>query len=209
MVTTGPEVLDAVLTTRLASVQTSLPGVIVTYNKTTQRALVRPAVRVPVATSEPGVFAMETLPDVPNVKVVWPSGKDGYFALDLEPGDGVELRFMAVDPTTFFRTGEVSDPADLRRFSLAHAVAYPGLNPNSQALPGIGVVAPNGAIGGSSDAAALASIVDSIGQVIGLLADPVNPAQTMAAVVAIIHAFQLVYPAGVGSVASEKLLLGG
>ena len=159
---TSAEVLDAVLSTRLNAVQTSLPGIIVTYNKVTQRALVRPAVRVPVPTVEPGVFKMETLPDVPNVKVIWPSGVDGYFALDLAPGAGVELRFLAVDPSTFFRTGEVSDPADLRRFSLAHAVAYPGLNPNADALPDVGVVAPKGAIGGTADAAALASVVDLI-----------------------------------------------
>ena len=69
-----------------------------------------------------------------------------------------------LDPATWLRTGEVSDPGDLRKSSLAHAVAIPGLAFEgatiSAAAPAL--VAADAEIGGSADAAALASKLNQL-----------------------------------------------
>lgn len=149
LVSTYVDIMDA----RMAAVHTNMIARVVTYDVDTQRAHVRPLVRRPVPTLEPGVFRMETYPDVYGVKVMWPSGSGGYLHLELEPGDIVTLLFCELDPSRALRTGEVSDPSDLRRHSLAHAVAFPG----GGTLPDVGLVVPKAAVGGDTDAAALAS----------------------------------------------------
>lgn len=132
-----------------------LPGTVVTYNQSANTADVRPGVRRAVPTNVDGETVTEALATVFAARVVWPGGSGGYFAASLSPGDKVLLLCCDDDPSDFLRTGEVSDPGDVRRNRPGHAVCIPGLD----VKPDVGLVAAKAAVGGSSDAAALASVV--------------------------------------------------
>lgn len=131
-----------------------LPGTVVAYDQGANTADVRPGVRRAVPTTVDGETVTEALATVFAARVVWPGGAGGYFAASLSPGDKVLLLCCDDDPSDFLRTGEVSDPGDVRRNRPGHAVCIPGLD----VKPDVGLVAAKAAIGGSSDAAALASM---------------------------------------------------
>lgn len=135
-----------------------LPGTVVAYDQAANTADVRPGVRRAVATTVDGETVTEALATVFAARVVWPGGAGGYFAASLSPGDKVLLLCCDDDPSDFLRTGEVSDPGDVRRNRPGHAVCIPGLD----VKPDVGLVAAKAAIGGSSDAAALASQVNRL-----------------------------------------------
>lgn len=130
-----PELFRRSLEAHLQSVHTAIPGIVVSYNPATQTANVRPAIKRLVPTAAEGEFTAEALPVIPAVPVLWPRAGASWFAPVLEAGDGVLLIMCETDPNTYLRTGEVSEPGDVRRHSLAHAVAIPGLFPRANALP--------------------------------------------------------------------------
>lgn len=139
-----------------------LPGTVVAYNQSANTADVRPGVRRAVPTNVDGETVTEALATVFAARVVWPGGSGGYFAASLSPGDRVLLLCCDDDPSDFLRTGEVSDPGDVRRNRPGHAVCIPGLD----VKPDVGLVAAKAAVGGSSDAAALASRLDALVKVL-------------------------------------------
>lgn len=132
-----------------------LPGTVVSYDSGACTADVRPGVRRAVPTHVDGETVTEALPVVFAARVLWPGGSGGYLHVTLSPGDPVLLLCCDDDPADFLRTGDVSDPGDVRRNRPGHAVCIPGLS----VKPDIGLVAAKAAIGGSTDAAALASFV--------------------------------------------------
>jgi hypothetical protein len=135
---------------------TNLPGIVVTYNATTKRADIQPGLNRLVPTDVDGEFSSERLPVIPDVPVVWPAGGGSWFQGDLIPGEGVLLVCCEADPSEFLRRGSVSDPADVRTASLAHAVAIPGLRPDGSVIP----ASPAAAIGGVLYSAAVAERVN-------------------------------------------------
>ena len=120
-------VLDKVLLEwSKASLHTALPGIIDSYDTTTQRARVRPALRLVMAGALPGEdgAAMERALAV-NVPVVWSAG-GGYTSLmPLNPGDRGMLLFSERGMTEFKTTGAISTPDQSRFFSESDAVFMP------------------------------------------------------------------------------------
>lgn len=159
-----PEAIRAAIDSRLAQAHVALPGIVVSYDASAQTADVRPGVRRPLPTDEDGAYVTEDLPVIPAVPVCWPRGNGQHFAPGLAPGDGVLIVVCDIDYTTWHRTGSVSDPADLRRHALAHAVCVPGFAPASAALAPSArdLKAADAEIGGSTDAAGLASMLDKL-----------------------------------------------
>jgi hypothetical protein len=164
VITELAEVIQAALEARLSSMHVAIPGKVVSYNATTQTADVRPGVKRAVSTAVEGEFITEELPVIPSVPVCWPGGSGGHFRPSLSSGDGVLIVVCDLDPATWVRTGEVSDPGDLRRFDLSHAVCLPGFRPASGAISPSDpdVKSASAAFGGSTDAAALASMLDKL-----------------------------------------------
>lgn len=183
------ELLRLAMEARLSAVHTALPGVVVSYDPATQTADVRPTVTRLVPTSEEGVFKSEALPVVPHVPVLWPRGGASWFAPGLSVGEGVLLVCCESDPASYIRTGSVSDPGDVRRHSLAHAVAIPGFGPRSAALP------PPGPTSLTGDAAALASKLDMLIQILvgGWVPVPLDGGEALK--VAVAAAFPGIAPA--------------
>lgn len=105
------EVLDRVITSRLRSVHTALPGTIRSYDAATVTATVELAVQLEAAAG-----AFETVPPLDDVPVATP----GAWA----SGDRCLVVFCEEDFSKWFDTDSVEPPAVLQRHGL-HAVCVP------------------------------------------------------------------------------------
>lgn len=150
------DVVRAAIDTRLAAVHVSIPATVVSYSSARNTATVRPRVKRLVPTRVDGEFVSEQLPDIHDVRIAWPAGGGSYLVMGLTAGDPVELIVSDTDPSTARESGEVSEPADVRRHSLAHCWAIPGGGGLADVLP----AGPRLVLGGEGDAAALASKLD-------------------------------------------------
>lgn len=110
------------------------PGRVQTYYPDTQTADVVPLIRQQVPRSDGG-YDMEELPVVPSVPVIWLRSAGWGMSLKIRPGDTVQL-LCNTSAIGHWRvgSGDVTDPGDLRRQHLAHAVAIPGLYTRGMAL---------------------------------------------------------------------------
>lgn len=115
-----------------AYLHTGMPGIIDTYNATTRRASVRPALRLVMDGDIPGEDgeALERALAV-NVPVMWPAGNGGspngmILAFPLQAGDRGMLSFSERGMTEFKATGELATPDKTRFFDQSDAVFYPG-----------------------------------------------------------------------------------
>lgn len=131
-----PEVVRRALESRLGDVFTTLPGRIQTYDTATQTADVALVVRRPLPTGEESDPVYEEVPVLPNVPILFPRGSGGAYAITwpLQAGDHVLVIFTTWSFASWRRTGETSDPGDLRPHHPGNAVAYPAMAPNDQAL---------------------------------------------------------------------------
>jgi hypothetical protein len=105
------EVLDTVLTSRLRSVHTAMPGTITAYDADEQTATVELAVHL-----ETTAGAFERVPPLADVPVLHP----GAWAA----GDRCLLVFAEEDPSKWWDTASVEPPQVLQRHGL-HAVCIP------------------------------------------------------------------------------------
>ena len=110
----------------LAEVNTAVPGVIVSYDPGSNRAVVRAA--LPKRLADDTVLAA---PQIVSVPVVWPSadvgGRQAALTFPLKAGDGVLLHFSQRSLETWLSGGSGA-PDDPRMFDLTDAIATPGLN---------------------------------------------------------------------------------
>jgi len=112
----------------------AIPGRVERYDAATQIADVLPLVRHPVPQPD-GSYALEDLPVIPSVPVLWPRTGRWMLTMGMTAGDTVQL-LVNTAAIGHWRagSGDVTDPGDLRRQHLAHAVAIPGLYARSAAL---------------------------------------------------------------------------
>lgn len=155
---TEPEAVDvtrAWIEHHLSAVHTAMPCRVQSYDETAQTADLVPLVRHPVPQPS-GRFVMEDLPVLPCVPVVFPRTGDHFIAFAIQPGDHVLAVFCEGAIGHWWAgDGDVTDPGDLGRHHLSHAVCFPGLfhrggklahAPNASAAP-----APRLVIGSDAD----------------------------------------------------------
>ena len=128
------DVLRARLEQHALEQHVALPGRVQSYDAATQTADVVPLVRHPVPQPD-GSYALEDLPVIPSVPVLWPRTGRWMLTMGMTAGDTVQL-LVNTAAIGHWRagSGDVTDPGDLRRQHLAHAVAIPGLYARSAAL---------------------------------------------------------------------------
>lgn len=149
-------------------VHTCLPGVVHTYDKTIQTANIQPAVKGVLFDADDAQI-QEILPIIPNVPVVWLRGAGASLQGKLAKGDHCVLCFSESATAIWRKTGQISEPGDLRRMDLSYAFALPGIAPDSGKLDPVGddeswVLDGPGFIrvgGPSADFVALAQKVDA------------------------------------------------
>lgn len=116
-----------------------MPGRVQSYDPDLQTADIVPLIRQQVPQPD-GSYAMEDLPVVPSVPVCFPRSGDAMVTLPIAAGD-TGLLIVCGPAIGHWRVGDgdVTDPGDLRRFHLSHAVFLPvGLVPRSKALRSTG-----------------------------------------------------------------------
>ena len=169
------ELIKLAIDFRLLDLHVAIPGKVEAFDGSTCKASVRPMVKRPVPTKTGG-RRLETLPVIQNVRVSYAGGKGLAVAFPLEAGDTGTIIFCEAPIAEWGRTGENSDPGDLRRHTLSGAVFFPGLytdgNKPTVASDGITLGKKDGTfvlkvkgdvveIGGNSDAAARASLTNT------------------------------------------------
>lgn len=128
---TFEEVLIAAIDWKLAEVHTCMPGEIVKYDATKQKADVRVCLKKKYADGE-----VVEYPVIPSVPVMHPRAGKRMIHLPMAVGDTVWVFFSERSIDKWLSKGGVVDPEDGRKFHLSDAVCIPGGYPfsNSTAL---------------------------------------------------------------------------
>lgn len=122
------EALAAAIEAERREINTVIDGVIVSFDRTTQRATIKPKLQ--------RKFGEKVLdaPDLKEIKVAMPGGGGFGVHYDLKPGDPVTLmiRQRSVDKSQ--TEGGNTDNAPGRMHDLSDAVAYPGGGQDSKVM---------------------------------------------------------------------------
>lgn len=102
------------------------PGVVLSYDAATQRAVIAPVLRSVHLTTEAPGYAYDRQAPIPDVPVCWPSSSFGAVVCDLAPGDMVLLVICGRSLDEWKATAESSiQQQDVRRHNLSDAIAFP------------------------------------------------------------------------------------
>lgn len=130
---TDAELYRLILDSRLRDLHTSMPGRIEKYDASKQVADVKPQLKRSVPNGAGGYVA-EDLPVLPNIPVGHPKGGGFFVSFPFQKGDYVWVMFAERSLDAWRRTGEPTDPGDLRMHALVGAYCIPGCAPDSGAL---------------------------------------------------------------------------
>lgn len=118
----------------MCEVHTCMPAKVVSYDPSTQTATVQPTLqRVYLVQGQEHAV---DLPEIFQVPVVFPATANAWLRLPLAAGDLVMVHFSerSLDAWSQTNGGSTLDPLIPHKFSLADAIAVPGLRPQSQAI---------------------------------------------------------------------------
>lgn len=167
------DVLHEALKGQIATVHTSIPGIVERYDSATQTASVRLAVRFSRRDPGTGERIPYEAPLLTGVPILWATGHGDDFSdtWPLKRGDELWVQFAERSIDEWVLEGdEVTTPTSVRRFSLSDAVATPAKSSRGQPLPADAtddtarvIRAPELRLGSASasDYVALASLVKS------------------------------------------------
>lgn len=127
------EVIESAIDSRMLDLHTMIVAKVVSYDATTQAAVVQPVVNG-AAPNADGTTTQEPLPSIPNVPVRWERAGGYYTHLPLTAGDCGMLIFSESAFALWRVNGEISDPGDLTRHGLSYCYFLPGAWPDAQAL---------------------------------------------------------------------------
>lgn len=128
------EVIRLIVDSKLALVETVLPGRILTYDEATQKASVQPLVRGAFVDDD-GERVYLDLPIINNAPVAFPSGSGGSLTFPLTRGDRVVLLFASRDIDGWLTDdGDSNTPTDPRRHALSDVIVLPGVRSFAAAL---------------------------------------------------------------------------
>lgn len=162
----APDLIDLIRQVVRAELATAhvagVPGVVVSYDRTEQRATVRPSVRFRYRDREGAVVAYRPEP-IPNCPVLWPAASGSSLTFDLAVGDPVWIEFGARSLDDWLSTGgDDVTPVDLRRYAYTDAVVHPAGRPFAAPLPAAAVASGATVLRGSDvrlgDATATAKV---------------------------------------------------
>jgi len=123
--TTAPDIFRDSVYSILANVHTSLPGIIVSYDPSTNKAQVQPALNKNFTSGE------MPMPILQNVPIVFPKN----ITFPINAGDYVLLIFSERSLDLWKSVGGQVTPTDPRKFDLSDAIAIPGLMPFTESYP--------------------------------------------------------------------------
>lgn len=131
------DALRRVFESRIADIETAVPGYVVSYDATTRTADVQIATRNPIDTVD-GSTVNEERELIPSVPVMFPGGGGVRVTWPIDPGCAgllVTLKYSA----QAWRQGsgaESSDARDLRKHHVSNSVFFPGWLPDATTVTG-------------------------------------------------------------------------
>jgi hypothetical protein len=121
------EVIHHLVNEMVASWFTAIPGVITSYDPTTQSCSVQPVLKS-IRRGEDGENVVSARAIINSVPVVFPGGGGYRVVFPLEEGDTVMLVMSTFSLDRWKAKGGLVDPGDERRWDPSDAVAFPLLN---------------------------------------------------------------------------------
>lgn len=112
---------------QLYDVHTALPGQIVSYDYSTQKASIQPCLKKSYLDG-----TTQEMPILNNVPVIFPRSGEASFTFPVLPGDTCLLLFIERSTDLWKSVGGIVAPNDPRKFDLSDAVAIMGLIPFSE-----------------------------------------------------------------------------
>jgi len=109
---------------QLYDVHTALPGQIISYDHTTQKATIQPCLKKSYLDG-----TTQEMPILNNVPVIFPRAGGASLTFPVLPGDTCLLLFVERSTDLWKSVGGVVAPSDPRKFDLSDAVAIMGLMP--------------------------------------------------------------------------------
>ena len=186
---TFAEVLRTAMDSHTADLHVAMPGRVESYDSTNQSVSVQPLIRRGY-TGEDGERAVESLPVITGVPVVFPGTGGVSITWPVAAGDTVLLVFSESSIDKWLSRGGEVDPLDDRKHTLSDAIAIPGLRDFANPVPPAGIhstamviTAPLIHAGGTdslalkSDVSALKSWAQTFATTVGYLA-PLAPSPT-------------------------------
>jgi Phage protein Gp138 N-terminal domain len=128
--TTLSDAVRAAVLYQLNIIHTSFPGIIVSYDFTTQKATIQPALNKKYTDG-----VVRSMPILNNVPVIFPRSGGAALTFPISPGDTVLVICSERSLDNWLNTGGQVTPVDPRKFDLSDGIAIPGLFPFSQSSP--------------------------------------------------------------------------
>ncbi len=122
------EVVNLIINRYMAEVHTVMPGVVVDYDIATQTATIQPSLKRSIAGQ------ILSLPQLLKVPVVFPATAHTWLRLPIAAGDPVMVHCAEGSLDRWWVSGGEVDPEIPAKFSLADAIATPGLHALPQAI---------------------------------------------------------------------------
>lgn len=125
------KVLKDLIEAKLLEVNTAIPGKFVAYDKAKNLAQVQPVIQ-----RKKNDGTLITVPVINNVPVYMPRSGKAILKIPVKVGDPCWIQFSQRSIDLWKLQGGITDPSDTRHHHLADAVAFPGVYPNTDQLPG-------------------------------------------------------------------------
>lgn len=107
----------------LNGVNTSLPGIVVDYDASTNKATIQPAL------NKAYLSGPMPMPILENVPIMFPGSSSFNITFPIKTGDYVLLIFCQRSLDLWLSVGGQVTPNDPRKFDISDAIAIPGLQP--------------------------------------------------------------------------------
>jgi hypothetical protein len=127
---TLPDAIRWAVLYQLNNVHTAMPGMIIDYDYTTQKAKIQPTINKVWTTGK-----IEPMPVLENVPVIFPQAGGASLSFPVTPGDTCLIVFCERSITEWLLQGGFATPNDPRKFDLSDAVAIMGLMPFNSTFP--------------------------------------------------------------------------
>jgi hypothetical protein len=125
--TTMTDAMRQAVLFQLYDVHTALPGQIISYDYSIQKATIQPCLKKSYLDG-----TTQEMPILNNVPVIFPRTREASLTFPVLPGDTCLLLFIERSTDLWKSVGGVVAPNDPRKFDLSDAVAIMGLMPFSE-----------------------------------------------------------------------------
>lgn len=115
---------------------TALPGVIDSFDASSQTCVVQPAIKIPVRAND-GTVTTAALPPLVDCPVQFPSGGNCTLTFPVAPGDECLIVFASRSVDAWWQSGGVQEQPALRMHDLSDGFALLGFRSRPRALAGV------------------------------------------------------------------------